>query len=178
MVMRNLAPFFAASIAMLPSGATGQIAMAGSPVDEFAREILEIHTRTATCREEFNPREALLKFDYSKGTMQKSEEMDRREPGVTNHVMKWEFQGLSLTSFTHFSFYGPSTWLARMKISNPSELAAGLRFGDSVKQFAQALEVPETSIRSNQVHVDRVDVTFIVDKNDAVISLVFECVAD
>ena len=176
--MRNLAIFFAVIAAVLPSSVSGQLALAGSAADEFGKIVLTIHAKTTTCRDQFNPHEALIKFDYAKGTMQKSEELDQREPGVTNHVMTWQFSGLSLTSFTYFSFYGPSTWLRRMEISRPSELAHGLKFGDSVQRFAKILGVSEDSIRLNRVHVDRADVTFVVSDKDAIRSIILECIAD
>ncbi|MDH3747719.1 MAG: hypothetical protein OER97_05890 [Gammaproteobacteria bacterium] len=176
--MRDFSLFLPILAAALPLPASGQIALADSPIDNFVRETLEIHTRTSTCREEFDPNEALIKFDYAKGTMRKSEELDHKEPRVTNHIMTWQFPGFSLTSFTFFSFYGPSTWLRRLKISEPSELAQGVKFGDSVKKYAQVLEVSEELIRLNRVHVYRADVTFDVDDNDAVVSIIFECIAD
>jgi len=176
--MRIFVIFLTMLAAALPLTTSGQIALAGSPVDDFVKEVMEIHTRTSTCRKEFNPHEALLKYDYAKGTMQKHEESDQREPDVTNHVMTWRFSGISLISSTHFSFYGPSTWLRRMELAEPSELVHGLKFGDSVQKFAETLAVSEASIRANRVHVDRADVTFVVGDNDAVDSIVFECVAD
>ena len=176
--MRKFSLLLPILVTALPLPASGQIALAGSPVDNFVRETLEIHTRTSTCREKFNPHEVLIKFDYAKGTMKKSEELDNREPGVTNHVMNWQFPGISLTSFTFFSFYGPSTWVRRLEITEPSELAQSLKFGDTVERYAQVLDIPEDSIRLNRVHVDRADVTFDVDDSDAIVSIIIECIAD
>ena len=179
--MKKLIILLAAFMTTLSLVVHGQSVLVGSPADTFIKELLLNHTKTSTCEEKFVPYKALGKFEIRDGLMRKWEEMDAREPGMKHYMMSWQFPGITITSSTTFSYYGPSTWLNRMELSEPSELIKGLKFGDTVSQFSQVLGRPERLLRSEKFKItDRrgAYVTFVVGKNNVISSIVLECIAD
>ena len=146
--------------------------------DAFVKYLLHDHAKATSCRDQYDPTSAVLRFDIRDGRMRKWEEPDRREPGVENHMMEWRFPGTVLMTSTHFSFHGPSTWLHSLKLTSPTELIGELNFGDSVGRFAQNLDISESTIRSRRTWYDGASVTFEVAEDDTVTSLLLECIAD
>ena len=65
-----------------------------------------------------------------------------------------------------------------MIIMPPSRLALGLRFGESLDRFAEKLEVRRDIIVSQNLYVLGASVTFRVDEDENVTSIVLECIAD
>ena len=156
----------------------GQSDYTPTKADAFVKYLLHDHAKATSCRNRYDPTEAVLRFDIRDGQMRKWEEPDRKEPGVENHMMEWQFPGTILTTSTWFSFYGPSTWLHSLKLTSPTELTGELSFGDSVGHFARNLGVPESTIRSRRTWYDGASVTFEVAEDDTVTSLLLECIAD
>ena len=148
--MRKLVLFTAFIGVGFVSSASAQLPESSSIAYRFVEFLLNEYGQTTSCRDEFDPHPAVARFEMRDGKTRKWEEMDRREPGVKNHMMSWQFPGITITSFTWFSYYGPSTWLDRLEMAEPVELGFGLDFGDSVADFSRTLEITEDFIRSRQ----------------------------
>ena len=149
-----------------------------SAEQRFVEFLLTDVAKASSCRDEYDPASAVSMFEIGFGKHRKWSEMDTREPDIENHMMEWIFPGFSLVTSTHFSYYGPSTWLHSLRLSAHSESTTNIGFGQTVAQFSNHLGIPEKSIRSNDLSYEGANVTIEVATDDTIRSIYLECVAD
>ena len=176
--MRKLTRFLTGLGLVIPIVAVGDATYEKTPSDSFILSLLTTYSKSSSCREEFDPMKAVSQFPGPDGKTRKWEEPDHKEPGVENHLMEWRFPGVTLTSSTHFMYYGPSTWLHSIQLATPVDLPPPIRIGQPVSEVAIALSVSENKIRSKRMWYAGASVTFDVDENDNIHSVLLECIAD
>lgn len=155
------------------------LVMYASKADDFIMEILKTHADIEDCATRFDPRQLLRDIDVRDHNFKYWQEDDPLAPGGVEHMTLWTFPGLTILAATHFDMYGPSTWLVKIKISDPSvRLDENLQTGESFDKFVEKLEMSDDMKRTGRLSSYRGDVTFDVDAAGVVSSLSIECVAD
>jgi len=119
------------------------------------------------------------RFEYYAKTCSYRRERDPLTPGGENHVQQWNFSGVTISAFTFFDTYGPSTWLSKLELSEASaQLDGNLRVGDSIDKFAKVLELSESMKASGRLSSSRADVTLQVNDDGIVTRVILECIPD
>ena len=155
------------------------LVMYQSKADDFIKKIMEHYAGIDTCRNEFNPMVALKDKDIRSENYTYRRVRDPLTPGRENHLMQWEFPGITIQAETHFSLYGPSTWLSKIELSGDSQrLDGNLTIGDSIDQFAEVLELTDRMKTTGTLVSSRANVTLHADHDGNISRLTIECVAD
>jgi hypothetical protein len=155
------------------------LAMYESKADDFIKTILEHYAGIDSCPDEFDPSFFLEDKDVRTENYSYRRERDVLTPGGENHVQQWGFSGVTVSAFTYFSDYGPSTWLSRLELSEASvELDGNLKVGDSIDEFTKVLELSKSMKAARRISSSRANVTFQVNDKGNVTRVILECVAD
>lgn len=154
--------------------AAGNVVPASAFVESLTRDV----ALGSTCRDEYDPRAAVLQHPMQRGSMRKWEEPDRREPDTINHMIEWSFPGFVLKTTTHFSWSGPSTWLHSLRISSPFELPAPLSFGQKIADVLDSLEVLDQTNGPVQLSHDSAYVNLEFNEDGELQEVFLECLAD
>jgi hypothetical protein len=155
------------------------LALHESKADDFIKTILKHHVGIDGCPDEFNPNFFLKDKDVRPENYSYRRERDPLTPGGENHVQQWDFSGVTMSVFTYFSDYGPSTWLSKLELSEASvELDGNLTVGDPIDKFAELLELSESMKVARRISSSRANVTLQVNDKGKVTSVILECVPD
>ena len=155
------------------------LVMYESKADDFIKTILEHHVGIDSCPDEFDPSFALKDRDVRPENYGYRRERDPLTPGGENHVQQWGFSGVTISAFTFFDAYGPSTWLSKLELSESSAQLDGiLKVGDSIDEFAKLLELSESMKVAGRLSSSRAEVTLQVNDEGIVTRVILECVPD
>lgn len=148
------------------------------PVEPFVIGLLRDVAFGSSCRDEYDPSTAIHQHSMREGRMRKWEELDRREPDTMNHMIEWVFPGFILTTSTHFTWFGPSTWLHSLRISSPTELPPPLAFGQTSAEVSESLGNADEKSRSRQFWYESAYVTLDFGEDGKLQEVLLECIAD
>lgn len=155
-----------------------QAGKAAEPVEPFVVALLREVAFGSGCRDEYDPSTAIRQHSMREGRMRKWEEKDRREPDTTNHMIEWEFPGFKLTTFTYFTWFGPSTWLHSLRLSSPTELPPPIAFGQTSAEVLESLGNPDEQRRAKQFWYESAYVTLDFGEDGKLQEVFLECIAD
>lgn len=175
--MRGLLKFSCLLILLAVSGVSS--ADENPKFKVFAYQIFEPELEGVRCRNTFDPRNIINRFGQRGVDTKRWDEPDFREPGVTNYYMRWTYPGLSFQTSTHFTLYGPSTWLSRIEVTSPDySLQFGLRIGMEYGDFERRLGIPEHARINLSYNSGAIAVKFSLDEEHKVRKLTFYCTSD
>lgn len=146
--------------------------------EPFVVTLLSEIAFASSCRDEYDPSTAVRQHSMREGRMRKWEEQDRREPDTTNHMIEWVFPGFKLTTFTYFSWFGPSTWLHSLQLTSPTELPPPISFGQTSDEVLESLGNLDEKARSEQFWHESAYVTLDFGEDGGLQEVFLECIAD
>jgi hypothetical protein len=159
--------------------AVGQASDNFADVEQYVSSLLTSYAGTPSCVSgNFDTSAMVSQFKTADGKHRKWSEKDARDPNVENHMMEWEFPGLEIVTSTRFSYYGPTTWLYSLRLSDPTELPGPIGFGQTVAEFAKHFSISEMWIRNNGIYFEGNLVTFGIDAENKIQSLMIACIDD
>ena len=155
------------------------VVMYESKADDFIKTILDHHVGIDSCSDEFDPSFSLKDKGVRPENYSYQRERATLTPGGENHVQQWNFSGITISAFTFFGAYGPSTWLSKLELTEVSaQLDGNLRVGDSIDRFAKLLEFSESMKAAGRLSSSRANVTLQVNDEGIVTRIILECVPD